>query len=229
MFPPSDDFELTPWHINPDYSNRIDLSARAASKLQRIFGFAASIDECTGENTDTAYLFEVITRIPYLPDGRTGRSPDQPSWLYVAGKSDSFIGNRISLTVKVLAYSSNALIMERTGIALGSFVTGILAANYSGRGRAQLDAWQLVANLDLWRNSAPDTAPGSSCYDWTEWAVEWTPTLGGAAYAVDEPGENRINGVRITNVSNSYAWFDFELIMPRIWTYTFSFGLVGRP
>ena len=181
--PASDDFQLTPWHVCPDRENRIDLSAWAASQHQRIFGFIASITECSTatENTDTAYKFEVITRIPFLPDGFTDRSPHLMSWLFV----------------KVLAYSSNALISDKTEIGLGTFVSGIVTANYNGRGRATLDAWQVVTDLSGWRAVAPETFPDKPSYDWTEWVVEWTCTLGGSAFAVHEPDENRIQGVRI--------------------------------
>ena len=77
--------------MNLDYSNRIDLSPWTASHHQRIYGFVSSIEECPPhmtENTDTAYRFEVVTRIPYIPDGLTDRSPDKLSWLYVADKFD---------------------------------------------------------------------------------------------------------------------------------------------
>ena len=183
--PPSDDFTLTPWHVSPDRANRINLSNWLASQNQRIFGFIASIDECNAdfsENTKTAYRFEVITRIPYLPGAQTVRTPDLMSWIYV----------------KVLEYSSNALICGRTAISLGSFVSGIVTANYNGKGRATLDAWQLVTDFTEWWAVSPGTFPDGLSYDWTEWVVEWTCTLGGAAFAVDEPRENRINGVRLS-------------------------------
>ena len=82
-------------------------------------------------------------------------------------------------------------------------MTGIATANYGGRGRAQLDAWQPVPDFATWRIMAPDTIPDAFSYDWTEWVVDWTCTLGGAAFAVHEPGENRIDGVRIASASNS--------------------------
>ena len=182
--PPSDDFTLTPWHVCPDRTNRINISTWLGSRYQRIWGFVASIEECSAdltENTDTAYRFEVITRICYLPDGQTVREPDRVSWIYV----------------RVLAYSSNALICGKQGVALGSFVTGITTANYNGKGRATLDAWQVITDLGEWRRVSLETMTDVASYDWAEWVVEWTCTLGGAAFAVDEPGENRINGVRI--------------------------------
>ena len=187
--PPSGDFELAPWHVGPDLNNRIDLSAWTASQHQRIYGFVATDEEFppTTENTTTAYRFEVITRIPYLPGGVTVRSPATLSHLYV----------------KILAYSSNALISERTGVASGTFATGIATANYGGRGRAQLDAWQPVPDFGTWRIMAPEAIPDAFSYDRTEWVVRWTCTLGGTAFAVDEPGENRINGVRMASASNS--------------------------
>ena len=89
--PPSDAFRLSPWHVSSDLTNRIDLSAWAASQHQRIYGFVAAIDEChpaASDNTDAAYRFDVIARIPFLADGLVGRSPDKPSWLYVTDKSD---------------------------------------------------------------------------------------------------------------------------------------------
>ena len=182
--PPSDDFSLTPWHVSPDRMNRINVSNWLASRNQRIWGFVASIEECSPatENTDTAYKFEIIARLCYLPDGQTKREPEWMSWLYV----------------KVLAYSSNALLCGRTGIALGSFVTGIVTANYNGKGRATLDAWQVISDFTEWRRVSLETMTDPSCYDWTEWVVEWTCTLGGSAFAVDEPHENRINGVRLS-------------------------------
>ena len=45
--------------------------------------------------------------------------------------------------------------------------------------------------------------PDGFSYDWAEWVAGWACTLGGAAFAADEPGGNRINGVRIASVSNS--------------------------
>ena len=157
--PATDDFSLTPWHVCPDRTNRINLSAWMASRHQRIYGFVAAIDECNPEladNTTTAYRFEVITRICFLPDGQPNRDQDRLSWMYV----------------RVLAYSSNALICGQTGIALGSFVTGVLTANYNGRGRATLDAWEIVTDFSAWRMVSPETIPDYSCYDWAEWVTE---------------------------------------------------------
>ena len=187
--PPSGDFALTPWHVSTDCTNRIDLSHHAGTRFQRIFGFIASIEECSADfaaNTNTAYRFEVITRIRYTVDGHDP-DPEQYSSLYV----------------KILAYSSNALISGRTSLALGTFVTGIATANYSGRGRAQLDAWSVVSDFEEWRLVAPHTFPDAASYDWTDWVVDWACTLGGSTFAVDEPKENRINGVRISSFSNS--------------------------
>ena len=98
----------------------------------------------------------------------------------------------------MLAYSSYALISERTGIALGSFVSGIVTANYNGKGRSHLDALHLVTDFNEWRAVSPITFPDCFSYDWAEWVVDWACTLGGAAYAVDEPGGNRVNGVRMS-------------------------------
>ena len=181
--PPSDDFSLTPWHVSPDKENRVNLSAWAASQHQRVFGYIASIEELTNlaENTDTAFRFEVIVRIPFLAEGSKQRTPEFMSWIYV----------------KILAYSSNALICCRTGIRLGTFVTGIVTANYNGKGRAQLDAWSPVTDFYEWRALSADTFPDGLSYDWTEWVVDWTCVLGGAAFAVHETHENRINGIRI--------------------------------
>ena len=89
--PPSGDFHLTPWHVPTDLPNPTDLSAWPASHHRRIYGFVASIDErppASTDNTDAAYRFVAIARIPYLADGQVGRSPDTLSWLYVTGKSD---------------------------------------------------------------------------------------------------------------------------------------------
>ena len=182
--PASDDFPITAWRVSPGRTNRVNLSPWAASQHQRVYGFIASIEECIPElsdNTETAYRFEVISRTPYLADGMTARAPDLMSWIYV----------------KVPAYSSNALLCGRTGFALGSFFTGIVVANYNGKGRATLDDWQLVTDLSEWRAVAPGSFPGGLSYDWAEWVYEWTCTLGGAAFAVHETGENRINGVRM--------------------------------
>ena len=161
--------------------------------------FIASIDECQpdkADNTDTAYRFEVITRIRYTADGRDP-DPQQFSWLYVTDRSDLFSIGSI-LTGKVLAYSRNALLTGRTGVALGSFATGSAAANYNGKGRAQLDAWDLVSDLEEWRLVAQDSFPDHTSYDWTDWVAGWTCALGGSAFAVGEHGENRINGVRMS-------------------------------
>ena len=182
--PASGDFSLTAWHVSPGRTNRVNLSAWTASQHQRVYGFIASIEECLPEfsdNADTAYRFEVIVRIPYLADGMPARTPDLMSWIYV----------------KVLAYSSSALIDGRTAVALGSFVAGIVVANYNGKGRATLDAWQIVTDLSAWRATAPGSFPDGLSYDWAEWVVDWACTLGGAAFAVHETGGNRINGVRL--------------------------------
>ena len=183
--PPTDDFTLTARHSSPDRSNRVNLPPWMASLHQRVFGFIWSIEERTADftdNTDTAYRFEVVVRLPFLAGGSKIRTPEYMSWIYV----------------KVLAYSSNARICERTGISLGTFVSGIVTANYNGKGRAQLDAWAPVTDFMEWRAISPGTFPDSLSYDWTEWVIDWTCTLGGSAYAVHETNENRINGIRIS-------------------------------
>ena len=181
--PSTDDFSLTPWHVSPDRMNRVNLSAWSASQHQRLFGFIATIEELNAmaENTDSAFRFEVIVRLPFLADGQNVRSPDFMSWIYV----------------KILAYSSNALLTGRTGVRLGTFVSGIATANYNGKGRAQLDAWSPITDFTEWRMISPCTIPNVFGYDWTEWVVEWTCALGGGSYAVHETHENRINGVRL--------------------------------
>ena len=179
--PATDDFVLTPWNVSLDYTNRIDFSNWEAARTQKFYGFAGSIEETKrSENTDTGFRFEVIGRMIFTASGHPVE-PASLGWIWV----------------KVLAYSTNALINSRTTIALGIFVSGVLVASYSGSGRASLDSWQVVTDFDEWRMVSPGTFPDNGSYDWTEWVVEWTLTLGGAPYAEDAPGENRIAGVRI--------------------------------
>ena len=188
-FPPSGDFVLTPWHVSTDSANRIGLSYWAGSRHQRIFGFIASIEERApgkAENTDTSYRFDVVTRIRYTIDGQFP-APEQFSWLYVTDKSDS-ISVGFILTVKGLAYSSNALLTGQTGFSLGTFVSGIATANYNGKGRAQLDAWSIVTDFEEWRLAPQDTFPDKASYDGADWVAGWACTLGGSASGVDEPG-----------------------------------------
>ena len=70
-FPASGDPQLEPRRMRPDRANRIDSPSCAASKHRRITGAIASIGERAPDlaaNADTAYRFDVITRLPYLAD-----------------------------------------------------------------------------------------------------------------------------------------------------------------
>ena len=179
--PATDDFVLTPWNVSMDYSNRIDFPNWEASRTQKFYGVAGSIEETKmSENTDTGFRPEVIGRAISTAPGHPVE-PASLGWIWV----------------KVLAYSTNALINSRTTITLGTFVSGILAANYSGSGRANSDSWQVIADFDELRMVSPGTFPDNGSYDWTEWVVGWTLTLGGSPYAADAPDGNRITGVRI--------------------------------
>ena len=94
-----------------------------------IFGSQNTVDETDAENTTTGYRFEVLRKFPFRITG-FGRSDAERSWVFARIKS----------------YSSNALITDSQSISLGCVASGVVTANYSGCGRAQLHAWEVVTD-----------------------------------------------------------------------------------
>ena len=200
-FPASPDFELVNWATSSDSSTRLDFSDVFAARFPRIWGFASSIEGSKGaENTDTGYRIEVVCRFPYrIKDFGCGAA--EQSWFFA----------------KVRRYSSNSLICDPVPIHLGSIVAGLMAACYTGNGRAYLDSRYVVKDVLLpphfhflptdfwgcsyilaeWKEFTPDTLLRPSDFNFDEWVNDWLPTLGGRPYAAQEPVENRITGVRI--------------------------------
>ena len=156
------------------------------------------------DNTDTGYRFEVICRFPYrIKDFGSGEA--ESSWLFA----------------RLRAYSSNALICSSITVRIGSIVTGVVTACYSGNSRAYLDSWSVVTDVlspptgfhptptfppfswggtggfEEWKNFAPQTFLKPADFVVCDQVIDWLPTVGGRPYAVDEPVENRINGCRI--------------------------------
>ena len=97
---------------------------------------------------------------------------------------------------RVRTYASNALLANPTAVMLGDIVCGVTAANYGGKGLANLGVWKL-SDVHEWQRMAPETFIAPHEYDFTDWVVEWLPCLGGRGFAVDAPDENRILGVRL--------------------------------
>lgn len=135
------------------------------------------IEETKAENTGTPLRIDVLTRINFRADGHLARAV---TWLYVIAQ----------------AYSSNLLVADHQAIFVGDVVTGEIGGNYSGSGRAHLSAWK-PSDLDAWRSLAPRALLGEQYGDFEERDAEWSLALGGAAFAGDSPGGNRILAVRM--------------------------------
>ena len=126
--PLSPDFEIKHWNDSANSMSRIDLTPTAAMPFQRIWGVVGSISESSGaENTTTGFKFEIIAKFPYRIEG-FGPSEAERSWFFA----------------RIAAFSSNALLCDAAELHLGSTITGVVSANYSGCGRAQLDSWSIV-------------------------------------------------------------------------------------
>ena len=177
-FPDSDDFAISPWTITPDKCTRVELSPSIAWKHRRIYGTVVRIEETKADNTKTPFRLDIACKIPFRADGH---------------------GSAVVSTLFALVrgYSSNAAITDPCAIMLGGAITGVVSANYSGSGRAQLDGWRL-ASPDEWKTFSPETLITNFDFGhFDEWTCDWSLTLGGSAFATHSPGENRINTIRI--------------------------------
>ena len=174
--PPTDDFALIPWSASPTRSNRIDLSEALAWRSRRIWGFVVRIEETNAENTTTPFRIDVMTRINFRADGHSAKTV-------------------IALYAPIQAYSANIAITDSVSITLGDAATGIVAANYSGSGRAQLTAWA-KSDVPTWSGLSPNALFAEHAFDLEGWTAEWCLVLGGANFAEHAPGKNRIYSVR---------------------------------
>ena len=107
-------------------------------------------------NTETAYRFEIVAKIPYFPLGATADQEASHIW------------------AKIRAYGSSAMLPRGDSYCVGDFATGIPIANYGGTGRANLDAWR-KADLSELSSTAPETQPSPADFDFREWATEAPP------------------------------------------------------
>ena len=126
-----------------------------------------SPDECAQSgNTETAYRFEIVTKIPYFPTGVTADREASHIW------------------VKIRPYGSCAMLYRGDSYCIGDLVRGVLVYNYGGAGRSNLDAWRR-ADLDEWGITTPETRPSPADFDFRERVVEWIPALSGRSFDVD--------------------------------------------
>ena len=193
--PPSAERTLFPWTVTNGRNTRIDLSEHCAWKFKRIFGYIASIDETDALNANTGFRFEVVTSIPYRADG-CSNEVDRLSYLHCRVRA--FSSNLCSTSVFALLtrftpdppfLAQKFVLTDAVSIMLGTPVSGIVSAAYNGRGRAVLEAWAPVTDMDHWRLSSPRTLPPMVYTDLDEWTLSWLPTLGGAPFAELEPNE----------------------------------------
>ena len=72
---------------------------------------------------------------------------------------------------RVRTYASNALLANPTAVMLGDIVCGVTAANYGGRGLANLGVWKL-SDVRERQRMAPETFIAPHEYDFTDWVAE---------------------------------------------------------
>ena len=137
--PLSDSYAITPWANSKDRNTVIDAHADDSPAFGRIYGYVANFEPSPSENTKTGYRIEVIFKMPYLYSGHTKAQN---------GLSHVF--------ARIRTYASNALFTVPTAVMLGDVVCGVTAANYGGRGLANLGVWKL-SNVGEWESLAPGT------------------------------------------------------------------------
>ena len=176
--PLSDAIDCYPWNVAPDRSS-VSFRDEAAEAFHRMFGYVGRIEECKPiPNTETAYRFEAICKMPFFPNGHTPDMPASHMW------------------VKIRAHGAIAMLARGEAFTLCDLAPGIPVANYGDTGRVNLDSVKLTTPTE-WESLCPRNKPEQTEYDFREWVVEWLPVVSGQVWAVDEPGENRITGARL--------------------------------
>ena len=151
-----------------------------AWRAKRVFGYAVRSDDREADNTTTAFKFEDLCRIDYRAADKIDK-PDSPSRLFFA----------------VSAFSPNCLPAYPVPILMGGPVCGVASANYSGSRRVILDFWEPVSMAD-WELISPTTRFTDSVIEYDDWAIGRPLALSGKHFALGEPGENPIDGARVS-------------------------------
>ena len=112
-------------------------------------------------------------------------------------------------------YRSNALLTDADGFTISGPITGVLTANYGGKGRTDRDVWK-KADMAERRESSADTLFKADFGDFDDFAAERSMVLGGSPYALGEPNGNLLwapgSGPMAWIHSSSFAKGEWQLM-----------------
>ena len=145
---------ITPWILPRDANTMIDIRPDDSPAYARIYGYVADLEPSHSDNTSTGYRIEVVSKLPFLFTGHT-RATNGLSHVFA----------------RIRTYARNGLFTSPTAVMLGDIVCGVTAANYGGKGYANLGVWQ-KSDVTEWWDMAPGTFIVPHEFDFTDWVVE---------------------------------------------------------